>query len=97
MIYSVGHNIEPATYRSLVEIFTSSITSIFVAKSVNHSGKAAGGLRIRWYNIRCDDDMVQVKTVISESNTNGIGEYMCMRLKRQENDVLGFIVRESKS
>lgn len=52
---------------------------------------------MRWYHIRCDDDMVQLKAVISESRSRDVGEYMCLRLKRQEGDILGFVSRESES
>lgn len=59
-----------------------------------HIGKAAAGVRVKWYNLKCSDDMVQLKAVISESRSRGNGEYMCIRLKNQDNGVLGFVTRE---
>lgn len=38
--------------------------------------------------------MVQMKAVISESRSRGNGEYMCIRLKHQNNRILGFVTRE---
>lgn len=58
-------------------------------------GKAAGSVKLRWYDIRCDDAMVQVKMAITESTSHDSGEYMCIRLTRQEADVVGLVVRQS--
>ncbi|KAF6030879.1 hypothetical protein EB796_010808 [Bugula neritina] len=58
-------------------------------------GKAAGGLKLHWYSLRCDDDVIQVKAALSESRSRDSGEFMCLRLQKEEGAVAGLVVRET--
>ena len=59
-----------------------------------NTGKTAGGVKLLWYNMKCDDDTLQLKIVISESRSEDSGEYMCIRLTLQQQDVIGLVVRQ---
>lgn len=71
-------------------------TSIRVYIILWWAGKAAGGLKLHWYSLRCDDDVIQVKAALSESRSRDSGEFMCLRLQKEEGAVAGLVVRESK-
>lgn len=53
-------------------------------------------MKIHWYDIKCDDDTVELRAAIVESRSKDSGEYMCLRLKLQANKdhIMGYLVRE---
>lgn len=67
-----------------------------IERSLCGLGSAAGGAKLRWYSIKCEEDMVQLKAVISESRGHDSGDYMCLRVTRREENVVGLVVRQSQ-
>jgi len=59
-------------------------------------GKGAVDRILHWFDVQCSNDTLQIKTIVEESRSRGVGEYMCIKLERRVNNVLGILSRECK-